>query len=115
MKLASRVENNIKLLLDDAISGIQRRQSKPYLDKERFKTENRREVLHLYRHMLKNIPPMFERKLERIQNYEHIKFLFREGSREDDEESIKFLKNTAYTVIEKINKGVYPPFPKFQV
>jgi hypothetical protein len=43
-----------------------------------------------------------------------IKFMFREGSRENDIESIKLLKNTAYTVIEKINKGVYPPFPKFQ-
>ena len=42
-----------------------------------------------------------------------IKYNFREGSRETDIEIILDLKSVCYTVIEKINKGVYPPFPKY--
>jgi hypothetical protein len=44
---------------------------------------------------------------------QEIKFNFREGSRETDYEVISLLKNTCYMIIEKINHGVYPPFPKY--
>lgn len=115
MKLTTRFDNNLKLLFDDVLASIRKARVKPYQDKENFQIANRKEVLHLYRHMLKHIPPMYERKLERVHLKENIKFQFREGSREQDVEVIKHLKASAYTVIEKINKGVFPPFPKLMV
>jgi len=79
-----------------------------------FPSKNRREVLFLYRHFLKVIPPMHQSLLEKRCAYEEIKFNFREGSRETDFETINLLKNTCYIIIEKINNGVYPPFPKYK-
>ncbi len=70
MKLFKNVKNNIRLLEDDIITAFTKAKNSPKDSIENFKTENRREVLYLYRHMLKYIPPMCERKLERVHLHE---------------------------------------------
>lgn len=80
---------------------------------ELFLKQNKKEVLLLYRHMLKNIPNMETNLFKKQCLYERIKFNFHEGSRETDPEVVLQLINTCYIVIEKINKGVYPPFPNY--
>ncbi len=105
---------NLKLVLDDIKNPFITLYRNRQLELENFKIENKREVLYLYRHMLKNIPPMQNSLLEQRCVYEEIKFNFHEGSRETDYEIISQLKNTCYIIIEKINKGVYPPFPRYK-
>ena len=108
------IKRNLQLLLDDIKSPIISLYRNSKLEKEKFKIDNKKEVLYLYRHMLKNIPPMHANLLEHRRTYEEIKFNFHEGSRETQYEIICMLKNTCYIIIEKINKGVYPPFPKYK-
>lgn len=108
-----RINRNFKLLLDDIISPINNYFHKQTLEEQNFKINHKKEILFLYRHMLKNIPPMNNTLFEQRRTYEEIKFNFREGSRETDYEIICLLRNTGYTIIEKINKGVYPPFPRY--
>lgn len=83
-------------------------------DKEKFFDKNREEVLYLYRHFLKHIPQMESNLIRRTFLKEEIKFNFRECSRETDVEVIMTHKNNSYIIIEKINKGVYPPFPQYK-
>ena len=70
MNLFKNVKNNLKLLEDDIITAFTKTKNSPKDTRENFKIENRREVLYLYRHMLKYIPPMSERKLERVHLHE---------------------------------------------
>lgn len=76
-----------------------------------FLEKNRVEVLTLYRHMLKEIPQLEKNHFRRITLKERIKFNFREGSVENNISTILSLKNSCYIIIEKINAGIYPPFP----
>jgi hypothetical protein len=105
---------NIKTLFSDIETTFKTLIMQRKTEKLNFLVENRREVLYLYRHMLKNIPPMQNSLLEQRCTYEELKFHFREGSSETNYEVICMLKNTCYIIIEKINKGVYPPFPRFK-
>lgn len=82
--------------------------------RKEFFTKNRQEVLCLYRDMLKNIPPMERTHIRRTYLMEEIKFNFREHSREDDCDMINKYKLDAYIIIEKINNGVFPPFPQYR-
>ena len=80
MKIHNIIQNNLKLIKDDVIAAM-RVKTASYEDKELYAKENRREVLYLYRHMLKNIPIMFDRKLERVNNYEvYIVFIRKSSS-----------------------------------
>jgi hypothetical protein len=112
----NRLSRNFKLLLDDIETVNFTNPFKKTFDPK----QEKREILLLYRHLLKNIPKMHESLFEQKYAYEvinfnqkFIKFNFQQGSRETDRVVILKLKNIAYTVIEKINKGVYPPFPKY--
>lgn len=80
-----------------------------------FYEKNRIEVLALYRHLLTNIPNKECNYIRKRYLKEEIRFVFREHSKEDDIESILKMKNDAYIIIEKINSGVYPPFPQYEV
>lgn len=64
------ITKNFKLLLEDVkapfLSLIRSRRN----EKENFTQENRKEVLYLYRHMLKKIPPMHNCLLEKRCSYE---------------------------------------------
>ena len=77
------------------------------------KQKDRKEVLLLYRHMIKTIPKMEDSYFKQRHLHEFIKFNFNKGACETDIQVIMDLKNTCYIVIEKINKKVYPPFPKY--
>lgn len=105
---------NYKLLIEDLKIPIASRINIYKNKDDFFKVENKTEVLYLYRHMIKNIPRLHNNLFENRCAYEEIKFYFREGSRETDYEVINVLKNTCYTIIEKINMGVFPPFPKYK-
>ena len=70
MKLRNIIVNNLKLLNDDISKAFIRIQSAPSAKKDYLANENKKEVLYMYRHMLKHIPPMFNRKLERVHHYE---------------------------------------------
>lgn len=118
-----RFKRNFKLLFDDVLDQFKIIKNSIRKEDDDFMIKNRMEVLYLYRHMLKNVPPMHKNLLEKRCAYEvnifnlllqEIKYNFREGSRETDYETICLLKNTCYMIIEKINKGVYPPFPKYR-
>lgn len=78
------------------------------------RARHKKEILYLYRHMLKEVPKLQDDLFESKQIYEEIKFNFREGSRETNLEVISHLRLQCYIIIEKINKGVYPPFPRFE-
>jgi hypothetical protein len=118
--MMNRMIKNFKLLFDDidslTLSGVFEKLKGGGVNP----VKEREEVLLLYRHLLKHVPEMHESLLEQKYAYEviilfikFIKFHFRQGSRETDRAVILKLKNIGYTVIEKINKGVYPPFPKY--
>ena len=109
----SKFARNYKMLLEDIKSVFINIYRDRKLERDTFPMKNRKEVLYLYRHFLKTIPQMHNSLLEQRCAYEEIKFHFHEGARETDFETICLLKNTCYIIIEKINKGVYPPFPKF--
>mmetsp|Transcript_22414 Transcript_22414/g.23345 ORF Transcript_22414/g.23345 Transcript_22414/m.23345 type:complete len:126 (-) Transcript_22414:39-416(-) len=91
---------------------VNRIKTKPEL--KDFYGKNREEVLTLYRHMLKTIPSMEKNLFRRVCLKERIKFNFREGSIENDVSTIMSLKNNCYIIIEKINTGIYPPFPHYK-
>jgi hypothetical protein len=105
---------NFKLLYEDITYPFLKYYQTKQNEKVQWKIDNTREVLHLYRHMLINIPKFHKSLFEKRFSIEEIKFHFREGSRETDPVLICKLKNTCYVIIEKINKGVYPPFPKYK-
>ena len=109
----SKFSRNFKLLYEDIKNVFINIYRDDKLEKIAFIKKNQVEVLLLYRHFLKTIPPMHNSLLEQRHAYEMIKFYFQEGGRETDYEIINTLKNTCYIIIEKINKGVYPPFPKY--
>lgn len=76
--------------------------------------KNKIEVLGLYRHMYKTIPTLENNYIRKRFLREEIKFYFQEGAREENINNILKYKNDAYIVIEKINAGVYPPFPQYK-
>ncbi len=107
-------KRNFKLLFEDIKVSLTQNITHKQTQHDLFLSKNRKEVIYLYRHMLKNIPSLHTNLLDKRRVYEEIKFNFRDGSRETDYEVINTLKNTCYVIIEKINKGVYPPFPKYK-
>lgn len=107
----NQFKRNLKLFAADVVDPVKRLRKEG--EKELWFKQNRREVLLLYRHMLKKFPSLHENLFERQFLYEEIKFNFHEGRRETDPETICYLKNACYLAIEKTNKGVYPPFPKY--
>jgi hypothetical protein len=109
----SKFLKNYKLLYEDIKNVFKLYNREKKLELENFPMKNKKEVILLYRHMIKTIPPMNKSLLEQRYTYEMIKFYFHEGGRETNYERICLLKNTCYIIIEKINKGVYPPFPKY--
>jgi len=110
-----RMKRNFKLIVEDILLYYPRYKEAKLNEEIKLKENNRKEVLHLYRIMLKNLPPLQNSKFEEKKVYERIKFNFREGSRETNFEIICLLKNTCYAIIDKVNKRVYPPFPHFKV
>lgn len=78
-----------------------------------FYKSNKIEVLTLYRHMLKNIPNLESNYLRKRQLKERIIFSFRECSYDYKPNVILEHKMKAYIIIEKINSGIFPPFPSF--
>lgn len=78
-----------------------------------FYQVNKVEVLTLYRHMLKNIPNLETNYLRKRQIKERIIFSFRECSYDYKPNVILEHKMKAYLIIEKINSGIFPPFPYF--
>ena len=112
--MLSHIQKNFKLIFYDIKSFLLIRYNN-YLHRDIiFKNNNKKEVLLLYKHLLKELPKMQITYFDKIRVYEEIKFNFVEGSRETDFETICYLKNVCYEIIEKVNKGVYPPFPKFR-
>ena len=77
--------------------------------------KNKEEVLYLYRHLYKTVPTFEKNYIRKRFLREEIKFFFQEGAREENINKILKLKSDGYIVIEKINAGVYPPFPQFKV
>lgn len=69
---------NFRLLGDDLLTSFKRIKNVPKDSRETFMKENRKEVLYLYRHMLKHIPPMCDRKLERVHLHEVKRKLIKE-------------------------------------
>ena len=83
-------------------------------EKLKFLEKNKVEVLILYKHMLKELPKMENNHFRRVCLKERIKFNFREGSLEDNLDMILTLKTNCYIIIEKVNAGIYPPFPHYK-
>jgi len=110
-----RVKRNFKLLSEDIFYWFKNYKERKNIQEAKLSETNRKEVLHLYRIMLKNVPPLQNSKFEEKKVYEQIKFNFREGSRETNFDLICLLKNTCYSIIDKVNKRVYPPFPFWKV
>eukprot|EP00347_Sterkiella_histriomuscorum_P020010 403339444 len=76
---------------------------------------NKREVLALYRELLKAVIKNMPRKLEREAKLAEFRYLFRELSRERDPDQINEHKMMIYTILDRIENGLYPPFPKPQM
>lgn len=83
-------------------------------DFNEFLIKHQKEVLCLYRHMLKEIPKLEKNHFRRICLKERIIFNFKEASIETNPHIMLSLKNDCYIIIEKINSGIYPPFPHYR-
>jgi hypothetical protein len=66
----ARFARNYKLLLEDLADQIKYAKNMFKKSDEELFARNRLEVLYLYRHMLKNIPPMHKSLLEKRCAYE---------------------------------------------
>ena len=72
---------------------------------------NQIEVRALYRDLLKSISRVLPRKLEREVKLAELRFMFRESAKETDPDQINEIKMVFYTILARIEHGVYPPFP----
>ena len=78
-----------------------------------FLDSNRAEIRALYRQILKGTSRAIPRKLEREARLVELKTLFRHHQFETDENQINELKMVYYAILDRIEAGVYPPFPIF--
>lgn len=69
------MNRNIRLLFEDLYYPIMRFKNNRANKHNNWKEENKKEVLLLYRHMLKNIPKMQNSYLEEKWAYEVINFI----------------------------------------
>ena len=81
--------------------------------RRQFFEENRREVRQLYRDLLKLTAQSIDRKLEREARLTELKQLFREYQDETDMEQINEMKVVFYGIVNRLELGIYPPFPPF--
>ena len=72
---------------------------------------NKMEVCALYRDLLKETARVLPRKLEREAKLAELKYMFRESAKERDPDQINEIKMVFYTILTRIEHGVYPPFP----
>jgi hypothetical protein len=66
----NKFSRNFELLIEDLKIPLKRAISNYKNEKDQFKIVNKKEVLYLYRHMLKNIPSMHKNLLEKRCVYE---------------------------------------------
>ena len=69
------------------------------------------EVLGIYRELIKKTSAAMPRKLEREAKIAEFRYMFRESAKEMDIDQINEIKMVFYTILERIDNGVYPPFP----
>ena len=73
------------------------------------------EVRALYRDLLKQTARVMPRKLEREAKLTELKHMFRESAAEEDPDQINEIKMVFYTILTRIEHGIYPPFPDDRV
>ena len=76
-----------------------------------FFAQNRVEVRCLYRDLLKQISVKMDRKLQREAKFAEFRFMFKQMAKERDIEQINEMKMTLYTILDRLEADIYPPFP----
>ena len=76
-----------------------------------FFYSNRMEVRALYRDLMKQTARVLPRKLEREAKLAELRYMFREAATESDPDQINEIKMVLYTILDRIEHGLYPPFP----
>ena len=76
-----------------------------------FFEKNKMEVRALYRELLKKTSQALPRKLEREAKLAEFRYMFRESANEVDIDQINEIKMVFYTILDRLDNGVYPPFP----
>ena len=67
----------------------------------------------IYRDILKKTAASLPRKLDREAKLAEFRHMFRVMADETDPDEINENKMVLYTILERIDAGIYPPFPKF--
>ena len=75
---------------------------------------NRLEVLNIYRDLMKKTARALPRRLEREAQLGEFRYLIRSVQYETDPDQINETKMVLYSIIHRLDHGVYPPFPKDQ-
>ena len=85
---------------------------KTYLEAQRefFFKRNRQEVREIYREILKRTARAMPRKLEREAKLAEFQYMFRACQYETDIDQINEIKQVMYVIIDRLEKGIYPPF-----
>ncbi len=65
----------------------------------------------IYRDLLKKTSRVLPRKLEREAKLADFRYMMRVAAKETDIDQINEIKMVFYSIIDKIDNGVYPPFP----
>jgi hypothetical protein len=85
------------------------------IQRQLFLEQNRVEVLAIYRDLMKKTSRALPRRFEREAKLAEFRYMFRESSTETDPDQINEIKMVFYTILQRLDQGVYPPFPKEQV
>jgi len=85
---------------------------KSKISKELFMYHNRIEVLQIYRDLMKKTARALPRRFEREAKLAEWRMLFQDTRHEIDPDQINETKMVLYTIIQRLDHGIYPPFPK---
>ena len=79
-----------------------------------FWEQNKSEVRYLYRILLKSTGRAIPRKIEREARIAELKYMFRHYQFEKDIDQANEIKMVFYTIVDRLEAGIYPPFPEFR-
>ena len=85
------------------------------VQRQLFYQQNKVEVLAMYRELMKKTARSLPRRFEREAKLAEFRYMFRESSLETDPDQINETKMVFYTILQRLDQGVYPPFPMEQV
>ncbi|CAI2383853.1 unnamed protein product [Moneuplotes crassus] len=77
-----------------------------------FKHENTIEVRALYRYVMKDLPRHFKSYGERESIRTEFRMIFNSKKGLIRQSEINEFKMQIYGIIEKVDQGIYPPFPR---